>query len=77
MFLFVTQALWVSIVRILFFWCAIWVYLKSPGLSMGHIYLSHSHPTAIYACRIPSRPMGRFPLDSDRNDISMDKPGNH
>jgi len=24
-----------------------------PGLSMGHIYLSHSHPTAIDACPIP------------------------
>jgi len=25
----------------------------SLGLSMGHIYLSHSHPIAIYACPIP------------------------
>jgi len=29
MFLFVTQAFWVFIVRILFFWCEICVYLKS------------------------------------------------
>ena len=29
MFLFVAQAFWVFIVRICFFWCAIWVYLKS------------------------------------------------
>jgi len=41
---------------------------------MGHIYLSHSHPTAIYACPISSQPMGRFPWDSHRNDIPMDKP---
>jgi len=34
---------------------------------MGHIYLSHSHPIAIYACPIPSHPMGRFPWDSQRN----------
>jgi len=34
------------------------------GLSMGHIYLSHSHPIAIYAC----------PISSHRNDIPMDKP---
>jgi len=26
---------------------------QSPGLSMGHIYLSHTHPIAIYACPIP------------------------
>jgi len=26
---------------------------RLPGLSMGHIYLSHSHPIAIYACPIP------------------------
>jgi len=38
----------------------------SLGLSMGHIYLSHSHPIAIYACPIP--------WDSHRNDIPMDKP---
>jgi len=25
----------------------------SSGLSMGHIYLSHSHPIAIDACPIP------------------------
>jgi len=24
-----------------------------PGLSVGHIYLSHSHPIAIDACPIP------------------------
>ena len=24
-----------------------------PGLCIGHIYLSHSHPIAIYACPIP------------------------
>jgi len=29
MFLFVAQAFWLFIVRICFFWCAIWVYLKS------------------------------------------------
>ena len=28
-------------------------YVLFPGLSMGHIYLSHSHPIAIYACPIP------------------------
>ena len=28
----------------------LWEY---AGLSMGHIYLSHSHPIAIYACPIP------------------------
>jgi len=42
---------------------------------MGHIYLSHSHPIAIYACPISSHPMGRFTWDSHRNDIPMDKPG--
>jgi len=42
---------------------------------MGHLYLSHSHPIAIYACHIPSLPMGRFPWDSHRNPIPMDKPG--
>jgi len=26
---------------------------KKTGLFMGHIYLSHSHPIAIYACPIP------------------------
>jgi len=31
-----------------------------PGLSMGHIYLSHSHPIAIYACPVPSH--GTFPF---------------
>ena len=41
---------------------------------MGHIYLSHSHPIAIYACPNQSQPMGRFPWDSHRNDIPMDKP---
>ena len=41
---------------------------------MGHIYLSHSHPIAIVACPVPSHPMGRFPWDSHRNDIPMDKP---
>jgi len=34
---------------------------------MGHISLSHSHPIAMYA-------WGRFPWDSHRNDIPMDKP---
>jgi len=29
------------------------LYVVYPGLSMGHIYLSHSHPIAIYACPIP------------------------
>jgi len=43
---------------------------------MGHIYLSHSHPIAIYACPISSHPMGHFPWDSHRNDIPMDKPVN-
>jgi len=33
---------------------------------MGHIYLSHSHPIAIYACFIPR--------DVSRG-IPMDKPG--
>jgi len=27
--------------------------MDKPGLSMGHIYLSHSHTIAIYACPIP------------------------
>jgi len=36
-------------------------YLILTGLSMRHIYLSHSHPIAIYACPNPSHPMGRFP----------------
>jgi len=36
-----------------------------------------SHPTPIYACLISSHPMGRFPWDSHRNDIPMDKPGDH
>jgi len=41
----------------------------SLGLSMGHIYLSHSRPIAIYAYPIP--------LDvSHRNDIPIDKPEN-
>jgi len=40
---------------------------------MGHIYLSHSHPIAIYACPIPFH--GRFPWDSHRNGIPMDMPG--
>jgi len=31
-----------------------------PGLSMGHFYLSHSHPIAIYACLTPSHSIG-FP----------------
>ena len=31
MFLFVTQPFWVFIVGICFFWCAIWVYLKSQN----------------------------------------------
>ena len=44
------------------------------GLSMGHICLSHSHPIAIYTCPSSSHPMGRFPWDSHRNDILMDKP---
>jgi len=39
---------------------------RSPGLSMGHVYLSHSHPIAICAHPIP--------WDSHRNDIPMDKP---
>jgi len=43
----------------------------SLGLSMGHIYLSHSHPIAIYACPIP---WDVSPWDSHRNDIPMDKP---
>jgi len=30
------------------------------GLSMGHIYLSHSHPIAIYACPVSSH--GTFPM---------------
>jgi len=46
----------------------------NAGLSMGHICLSHFHPIAIYACPISSQPMGRFPWDSYRNDIPMDKP---
>ena len=29
MYLFVTKAFWVFIVRVWLFWCAIWVYLKS------------------------------------------------
>jgi len=41
-------------------------------LSIGLIYLSHSHPIAIYACPIPSH--GTFPIDSHRNDIPMDMP---
>ena len=49
--------------------------MRFPGLSMGHIYLSHSHPLAIYACPISSHPTRRFPWDSHRNDIPMDKPG--
>ena len=40
------------------------------GVSMGHIYLSHSHPIAIYACPIPWDV-------SHRNDIPMDKPEYH
>jgi len=44
---------------------------KFTGLSMGHIYLSHSHSNSCL-----SQPMGRFPWDSLRNDIPMDKPGN-
>ena len=61
-------------------------YLLS-GLSMGHIYLSHSHPIAICACPIPwdgshGIPIGmtfpwtslRFPWDSHWNDITMNKP---
>jgi len=28
--------------------------VENAGFSMGHIYLSHSHPIAIYACPIPS-----------------------
>jgi len=31
---------------------------------MGHIYLSHSHPIAIYACPIPSH--GTFPIPMDK-----------
>ena len=27
--------------------------MQKSGLSMGRIYLSHSHPTAVYACIIP------------------------
>jgi len=27
-------------------------------------------------CAVPSHPMGRFPWDSHRNDIPMDKPAN-
>jgi len=27
--------------------------VEVAGLSIGHIYLSHSHPIAIYACPIP------------------------
>jgi len=48
MFLFVTQAFWVFIVRIWFFWCGIWVYLKSLNGSplnavlFGSILLIHS-----------------------------------
>jgi len=47
MILFVTQAVWVFIVRIWVLWCAIWVYLKSlnesPSLvRFGSILLSYS-----------------------------------
>ena len=35
--------------------------------------MTHSHPIAIYACPISSHSMGRFPWDSHRNDIPMDK----
>jgi len=38
---------------------------------MGHIYLSRSHSNLCL-----SHPMGRFPWDSHRNDILMDKPEN-
>jgi len=41
------------------------------GLSMGHIYLSDSHPIAIYACPIPWDVSHGIP---NRNDIPMDKP---
>jgi len=37
-----------------------------PTLAMGGIYLSHSHPIAIYTYPIP--------WDFHRNDIPMDKP---
>jgi len=32
---------------------------RYAGLSMGHSYLSHSHPIVIYACPVPSH--GTFP----------------
>jgi len=52
-------------------------YPDNSVLSMGLIYLSHSHPIAIYACPVPSHSMGRFPWDSHRNDIPMDKPADN
>jgi len=30
----------------------VFLIMKYAGLSMEHVYLSHSHPTAIYACPI-------------------------
>jgi len=36
--------------------------LGFPGLSMGHIYLSHSHPIAIYAYPIPWDVSLRIPI---------------
>jgi len=33
--------------------CTLFVTSQYAGLSMGHIYLSHYHPIAIYACPIP------------------------
>jgi len=44
--------------------CTLFVTSQYAGLSMKHIYLSHYHPLAIYACPISSHPMGRFPWDS-------------
>jgi len=49
--------------------------LQAAVLSMGHIYLSHSHPIAIYACPNQSYPMACFPWDSHMNGIPMDMPG--
>jgi len=28
-------------------------------------------------CAVPSQPMGRYPWDSHRNDIPMDKPADY
>jgi len=43
LFLFVTQAFWVFIVRICFFWCAIWVNLKSLSGSPACDCVEHRH----------------------------------